>query len=122
MRKKVSLLHSDKLQDLMVEGETHVEVHGLTCKDFIFCEDCQEFVDLFNQSLNDAGHGKCHWRYVVLRELRECVRDCEEDYIPYCPKCDAIVDYEMAHGKPCSCGERLHEETAVWRNFFEEER
>ena len=111
--------------DLMVEGESKVEIHGLTCEDFIYCEDCKEWVSLwgYSHNLKDAGHNKCHWRYVTTEELRECVKDCEE-YIPYCPSCDAIVDYELSKENPsCSCcGERLHESTVVWRNLLDEEK
>ncbi len=108
--------------DFIVEGNTEIEVRGMTCRDFIFCEDCQEYVDLWRYDgiLDNTGHGKCKWRYVTNEELRMCVADCEE-YVPYCPRCDSIVDYEINAGKPCMCGEPVTPNNAVWRNFFDEE-
>lgn len=50
-----------------------------TVKDYIYCEDCQMFVDLWKyDSIEDAGHGEHSWRYVTEEELEECVADCEE--------------------------------------------
>ena len=58
--------------------------------DYIYCEDCQMFVDLWKyDSLEDTGHADCHWRYVTDDELKNCVVDCEADgcFQSECPKC-----------------------------------
>ena len=48
--------------------------------DYIFCKDCQEYVDLWKYgSVENAGHDKCRWRYVTKKELKQCVKDCEEE-------------------------------------------
>ncbi len=110
------------LSILIEEGHTEIEVHGMTCRDFIYCEDCKEFVDFFQYSHNirDTGHAKCKWRYVTLKELRDCVLDCEEE-IPYCPYCYSIIDYEIATKQPCgNCGRKVTPKNAVWANHFGE--
>jgi hypothetical protein len=52
----------------------------LTTKDYIYCEDCQTYVDYFKYDcIEDTGHAECHWRFVTKEELRACVRDCRQD-------------------------------------------
>jgi hypothetical protein len=48
--------------------------------DYIFCSDCNEFVDFwkYNHNIKDAGHDDCQWRYVTKEELKECIEVCEE--------------------------------------------
>jgi hypothetical protein len=111
------------ISTLIKEGKTEIEIHGMTCEDFIVCEDCQEIVDFwkYDHNIQDTGHENCRWRYATTEELRGFVAACEE-YIPYCPKCDSIVDYELAHKKPCSCGQRINADNVIWRNFLDEEK
>jgi len=42
-------------------------------EDYIYCEDCNMFVDLWKY-----GHENCKWRYVTDKELAECIEDCEQ--------------------------------------------
>lgn len=48
--------------------------------DYIYCKDCDEYIDFwkYNHSLEDYGHENCRWRYVTKKELKACVKDCEE--------------------------------------------
>lgn len=52
-----------------------------TTKEYIFCETCQMFVDFwkYNNSIEDAGHEGCKWRYVTEEELKVCIEDCKEN-------------------------------------------
>ena len=48
-------------------------------EDYIYCEDCNMFVDLWKYgSIADTGHENCKWRYVTDEELAECIKDCRE--------------------------------------------
>lgn len=48
--------------------------------DYLYCRDCDEYVDLWKHgSVEDAGHSKHGWRYVNEEEMRECVKECEEE-------------------------------------------
>ena len=48
--------------------------------DYIYCEDCQIFVDHWKyDSIENTGHAKCHWRYVTPQELKECIISCQEN-------------------------------------------
>lgn len=48
--------------------------------DYIYCEDCKEYIDFFqyDHSIEDAGHKDCDWRYVNAIELKGCIADCKE--------------------------------------------
>jgi hypothetical protein len=48
--------------------------------DYIYCEDCQEFVDFwkYNHNIIDAGHNGCSWRYVTKEELADCIEACRD--------------------------------------------
>ena len=51
-----------------------------TIKDYIYCEDCKEYVDLWKYgTIKDTSHKDCNWRYVTEEELKICVEDCEEN-------------------------------------------
>ena len=51
----------------------------MATKDYIYCEFCKEFVDLWKyDSIEDTGHDECKWRYVTDKELKECIKDCKE--------------------------------------------
>jgi len=58
---------------------TDVEIMGKTVKDYIYCEDCKEFVDLwrYDHSIKATGHEGHRWRYVTEQELAQCVEDCK---------------------------------------------
>ncbi|KKN65874.1 hypothetical protein LCGC14_0476910 [marine sediment metagenome] len=59
-------------QQICKEGWRHKE-------DYIYCEDCQMFVDFWKyNNLADTGHAGCNWRYVTGEELIDCLADCEE--------------------------------------------
>lgn len=48
-------------------------------QDYIFCYDCDEFVDLHRyDKVEDTGHEACKWRYVTEEEFEVCVEDCKE--------------------------------------------
>jgi glutathionyl-hydroquinone reductase len=51
-----------------------------TTHDYLYCEDCRMFVDLWKfDTIDDTGHAKCHWRYVTEIELQNCIHDCLSD-------------------------------------------
>lgn len=51
----------------------------MTTKDYIYCEDCKMFVDLWKyDNIGDAGHEGCNWRYVTDKELKCVLKECEE--------------------------------------------
>lgn len=48
--------------------------------DYIYCKDCQEYVDLWKYGdIKSAGHEQCRWRHVTKKELKQCIKDCEEE-------------------------------------------
>jgi hypothetical protein len=48
-------------------------------EDYIYCEDCKEFVDLWKYGdIDDTGHANHNWRFVSEKELKECIQDCWE--------------------------------------------
>jgi len=51
-----------------------------TVKDYIYCEDCQMFVDFYkyDYDLENAGHKDHKWRHVTEQELAQCIKDCQE--------------------------------------------
>ncbi len=53
----------------------------VTTKDYIYCKDCETFVDFwkYDHSLKDCGHDKCKWRYVTKEELKGLIEDCKKD-------------------------------------------
>lgn len=53
----------------------------MTNQDYIFCEDCQMFVDFwkYDHNIVDAGHEGCNWRYVTDEELAVCIEDCQQN-------------------------------------------
>ena len=67
-------------------NDAHIEPNELVLrvlrernKDYIYCQDCQMFVDLWKyHSLADTGHEGHNWRYVTDEELAECIKDCQE--------------------------------------------
>lgn len=51
----------------------------MTCEDFLYCEDCRCFVDLWKyDTVEDTGHADCRWRYVTAQELAESIADCRQ--------------------------------------------
>ena len=51
-----------------------------TVKDYIYCEQCKELVDLWKyDSIENTGHESCNWRYVTQEELEVCIHDCIEN-------------------------------------------
>jgi hypothetical protein len=52
----------------------------VTVKDYIYCEDCDEFIDFwkYNHNLEDCGHEGCKWRYVTEEELKDCIQACKD--------------------------------------------
>lgn len=51
----------------------------MTVKDYLYCKDCKMFVDLWKyDNLEDTGHKDCKHRFVTVKELAECVKDCKE--------------------------------------------
>ena len=53
----------------------------LTKEDYIFCEECQEYIDFwkYDRSIKNTGHCKHNWRYVSEEEFKQCLKDCLED-------------------------------------------
>lgn len=52
-----------------------------TCRDYIYCVDCEMFVDFwkYEHNIDDAGHEGCNWRYVTEEELAECIEECQRN-------------------------------------------
>lgn len=51
----------------------------LKTTDFIYCEDCKEYVDLWKyDSIDDTGHADHNWRFVTEEELSDLIKDCKE--------------------------------------------
>jgi len=62
------------------ENESGGEVNMATIKDYIYCEDCETFVDFWKYGdIKDTGHDECKWRYVTKEELKGCIEDCKKD-------------------------------------------
>lgn len=51
-----------------------------TVKDYIYCIDCNEYIDFFKYDcILDTDHPECNWRYVNKGEYEECLKDCIAD-------------------------------------------
>jgi hypothetical protein len=75
------------------------EIDGMTVNDYLYCGDCQEFVDWWKyKDLEDAGHEGHRVRNVTGQELKECVADCKEE-IEYCADCLEYLDQEGSKEK-----------------------
>lgn len=49
-------------------------------EDYMYCEDCETYVDLWKYGdFENTGHKDCKWRFVNEEELKECIKDCIED-------------------------------------------
>ena len=49
----------------------------LSTRDFIYCETCETYVDLFRfDCLEETGHGECNWRFVNQIELPVLAQEC----------------------------------------------
>lgn len=60
--------------------------------DYLFCEDCQEYCDLYKyDNINNTNHQGCNWRYVTEEEKQDLVRNCEAD------GCFCEVDYDYSY-------------------------
>ena len=48
---------------------------------YIYCEDCNMFVDFwkYDYNIEDAGHKEHRWRYVTDEELDQLNEECEEE-------------------------------------------
>ena len=45
---------------------------------YIFCKTCDMFIDYFKyDSLDDAGHADCKWRYATPDETEELTKECK---------------------------------------------
>ena len=53
----------------------------LTKEDYIYCEDCENYVDFwrYDRSIKDTDHSGHNWRYVTEEELKVCIQDCMDD-------------------------------------------
>lgn len=49
----------------------------MTIKDFIYCKSCDTYFDLWKDRKSE--HLKHNFRYVFKKELKECIKDCEDD-------------------------------------------
>jgi len=89
-------------------------------QDYIYCEDCEMFVDYWKyDNIQDAGHEGHNWRCVFPEELEECIAECLKPY-PICGNCGSIVDWEMSVNLPvCStCGTGFDKCPVVYYNCF----
>ncbi|MCL5068357.1 MAG: hypothetical protein M1368_08415 [Thaumarchaeota archaeon] len=74
------------------------EIQGMVAADYIFCEDCEIWVDFWKyENLEDAGHEGHNVRNPKsYEELKECVDDCQETIDrcddENCPQRGFIVD------------------------------
>jgi hypothetical protein len=92
----------------------------MTTKDYIYCEDCETYVDRWKfDNIEDTGHADCRWRYVTEDELKDCVAECEI-YYPYCPNCGAIVDFDVQTGNCSHCGKEIDKHNVILENCFGE--
>lgn len=49
-------------------------------KDYIYCEDCEEFVDFWKyDDILETGHSKCNWRYATHKEVIQIIKWCEQN-------------------------------------------
>lgn len=49
-------------------------------EDYLYCNDCKTWVDLFKYGdVDDTGHKDCNWRYPNKEELLICIKDCLEN-------------------------------------------
>jgi hypothetical protein len=65
-------------RDLITEGPCNFQMKSTD--DYIYCEDCKEFVDFWKYGdIESTGHAKHKWRHVTPEELQNCVKDCVED-------------------------------------------
>jgi hypothetical protein len=93
-----------------------VDLHGMTVKDYGYCEDCKCVFDLWKYGdAESAGHADCNWRYVTEDELTDCVEECLSPY-PRCPECgSATDDFYCEH-----CKKQFTKYTVEWVNCFTE--
>lgn len=68
-----------------INGKTKRRLRGqpefdeMTCEDFLYCGDCECFMDLWKyDTVEDTGHAGCRWRSVTPQELAECIADCRQ--------------------------------------------
>ena len=49
--------------------------------DYIYCYDCEEYVDFFkyDHDIKSTSHEHCKWRNVTVEELEQCKKDCEQN-------------------------------------------
>jgi hypothetical protein len=53
---------------------------SLKTSDFIYCETCETYVDLFKfDSVEETGHGECAWRFVNPIELQVLSAECRAE-------------------------------------------
>ena len=101
--------------------------HNLSVKDFVYCETCGCFVNLwkFDYNMEEAGHGDgCQTREVTEDELKKLITDCETPHA-VCPKCGAIMDVtpDNVLGEILYCGfcqKEFTPDEARWENDFGE--
>ena len=49
-------------------------------EDYIYCPDCNTYVDLWKYGdIDDTGHADCNWRFVTEEEVKACIDDCWEE-------------------------------------------
>ena len=49
-------------------------------EDYLYCKDCETFVDLWNYGdVESTGHEDHNWRFVTNEELNNCIDDCKEE-------------------------------------------
>jgi len=60
------------------DKEMPKDIPRKTIHDYIYCEDCEMFVDFwkYNHDVVAAGHNTCTWRYVTEEELEDCIASC----------------------------------------------
>ena len=57
-----------------------LKFEGKSTQDYIYCEDCKEFVDFWKYGrIEDTCHDECNWRFVTYEELKGCVESCKEE-------------------------------------------
>jgi hypothetical protein len=59
---------------------TSINYKKLTRKDYVYCEDCEEYIDFWKyDSIEDTGHSECKWRLATEKELKECIDECKKN-------------------------------------------
>ena len=94
----------------------------MTVNDYLYCEDCKEFVDWWKyQDLRDTGHEDHIGSQRHFRRTQECVADCKETIDRCdqedCDQCGFIVD--SPEDREYHKGHKTIQESCLTESFLE---